>query len=76
MILTLGPPGSLTCLNNLDTLIQICDYLGVPLALEKVESPAATLSFLGIVLDTVKMEARLPQEKLLKFHQEVAMWLD
>ena len=70
------PPGSPTCLNNLDTLIQICGFLGVPLALEKVESPATTLPFLGIVLDTVKMEARLPEEKLLKLCQEVAKWLD
>jgi len=59
------PPVSPTCLNNLDTLIQICDYLAVPLALEKVEGPATTLPFLGIVLDTVKMEARLPEENFL-----------
>jgi len=50
--------------------------LGVPLALEKVENPTTALPFLGIVLDTVKMEARLPAEKLLKLRQEVAMWLD
>ena len=67
--LTMGPPASLTCQYNLDTIVQICDYLGVPLALEKVEGPATTLPFLGIVLDTVKMEARLPEEKLKKLRQ-------
>ena len=75
-LLTIGPPGSPTCFNNLDTLIQICGFLGVPLALEKAEGPATTLPILGIVLDTVKMVARLPEEKLLKLHQEVTMWLD
>ena len=57
----MDPPASLACQCNLDTIVQICDYLGIPLALEKVEGPASTLPFLGIVLDTVKMEARLPE---------------
>ena len=35
--LTMGPPSSLTCRQNLDTIIQLCNHLGVPLALEKVE---------------------------------------
>ena len=31
---------------------------GYTLALEKVEGPSATLTFLRITLDTIKMEAR------------------
>jgi len=50
--LTMGPPSSSTCQRNLDMLVQICNYLGVPLALEKVEGLATALPFLGIVLDT------------------------
>jgi len=57
-------PSSSTCQRNLDTVVQICNYLGVLLALEKVEGPATALPFLGIVLDTTRMEARLPEEKL------------
>ena len=64
--LTMGPPSSLTCRQNLDTIIQLCNHLGVPLALEKIEGPSTFLPFLGIVLDTIKMEARLPEEKLRK----------
>ena len=60
--LTMGPHTSLTCQYNLDTIVQICDHLGIPLAFEKVEGPANTLPFLSIVLDTVKLEARLPKE--------------
>ena len=63
--LTVGPPNSNICQQNLDTIKQVCDILGVPLALEKVEGPATSLSFLGITLDTVTMEAKLPPEKLL-----------
>ena len=35
--LTMGPPHSLTCQQNLDTIKEISDILGAPLALEKVE---------------------------------------
>ena len=73
--LTMGPPSSVSCQHNLDTIIQICNYLGVPLALEKVEGPSTALTFLGIVLDTIKMEARLPEEKLSKLREEVAQWV-
>ena len=72
----MGPANSPICQRNLDILTQICNYLGVPLALEKMEGPLTTLPFLGILLDTVKMEARLPEEKLHKLRQEVAEWTD
>ena len=74
--LTIGPPNSNICQQNLDTIKQICDILGVPLALEKVEGPATSLSFLGITLDTVTMEARLPPEKLRRLQLLVTEWLD
>ena len=34
--------------------------LGFPLALEKLEGPATSLVFLGILIDTVDQELRLP----------------
>ena len=62
--LTMGPPSSPTCQYNLDTLVQIYNYLKVPLALEKVAGPSTALPFLGIELDTIQMEARLPEARL------------
>ena len=59
--LILGPPTSNVCQQQLDAVKQVCNALGVPLALEKVEGPTTCLSFLGITLDTVNMEARLPE---------------
>lgn len=44
--------------------LHICKELGVPVALEKVKGPVTVLDFLGIILDAVKMELRLPSEKL------------
>ena len=54
--LTMGPPDSLTCQKNLDIFIQLCRDLGVTLAAEKMEGPSTSLTFLGITLDTRKME--------------------
>ena len=73
--LTLGPPESPTCLHNLEIIKEVCQYLGVPLALEKVDGPTHSLTFLGIVLDTKNMEARLPHEKLQRIRDQVATWL-
>ena len=44
----------------------MCDNLGVPMAPEKTISPSSVLCLVGIELDTDKMEARLPEEKLRK----------
>ena len=74
--LIVGPPASNVCQQQLDTVKQVCDMLGVPLVLEKVEGPATSLSFLGIILDTVNMEARLPPEKLQRFQLLVVEWLE
>jgi len=73
--LTLAPPDSLTCQRNLDIIRSVCLHLGVPLAVEKVECPSTSLTFLGIVLDTVRMEARLPIDKLRRIRHQVRTWL-
>lgn len=50
----------------LNILKQIFSDIGVPLSAEKTLGPSTSLEFLGISLDTVKMQASLPQEKLLR----------
>ena len=52
----------------------MCEWLGIPLALEKVEEPSTPLNFLGITLDTVRMEARLPTDKLQRARELVSSW--
>ena len=50
--ITLGPPGSLVCQNNVDQMLTTCRRLGVPVAPVKCEGPASVLTFLGFELDT------------------------
>ena len=40
-----------------------------------MEGPTTALTFLGIVLDTSRMEARLPKEKLTRLQSTVAEWM-
>ncbi len=45
--------------------LSLCDLLGIPVVCEKTQSSTCII-FLGITLDTINMEARLPQDKLDK----------
>jgi len=44
--------------------ISTCSRLGVPLEMSKLEGPATCLTFLGIEVDTISMQLRLPANKL------------
>ena len=43
--------------------------------MEKVEGPSTSLTFLGITMDTVQMEIRLPDDKLAHIRQCIDQWL-
>ena len=49
--------------------------LGVPVAMNKTEGPATSLTFLGIVIDTELLQLRLPEEKLGRVRELVRSWL-
>ena len=55
-----------SCENLLSRFISLCNYLGVPIAPEKTIGPETELPFVGITLDSIRMEARLPEDKLKK----------
>jgi len=59
------------CDSDLNNFLSLGDRLGVPIAHEKTEGPSTTLQFAGITLDTINMEARLPDEKLQKCNAQL-----
>ena len=65
---TVGAPSSNECHNNLSLLISLCSKLGLPLAVDKQEGPSSCLVFLGVEVNTDKLELRLliPYDKLLR----------
>ena len=52
------------CSRELTLFLDLCSYLGIPMAPDKTIGPSTVLSFAGIELDTVRSEARLPYEKV------------
>jgi len=55
-----------TCNRILNEFVKLCDGLGVPLAGEKMEGPSTVITFLGLTVDTLKMEVRVPADKIAK----------
>jgi len=64
-----------SCSNNLQIIHEVCSHLGISLALKKVEGSSEILTFLGITLDTHRLEAQLPPSKLQRIRNEVKVWL-
>ena len=63
------------CQDQLNLFLELCSYLGIPIAPEKICGPATTLSFAGIELDSVSFEARLPLDKIDKCLSLIASFL-
>ena len=57
-------PSQDKCHRDLDNFINFCSDVGVPIADEKIVSPATCLQFAGITLDTINMHAPSPEDKL------------
>ena len=72
--LILGPPNTRSCHQDLSTSLDLCDRLGDPIARHKLEGPSASLSFLGIQVDTVSGTLSLPPEKLARLVTLIQSW--
>ena len=61
--LTAGPPDSNICASNLHTMLTFCDKINAPIKPSKVEGPTTCLTFLGIQINTISMEASITSER-------------
>ena len=71
----MGSPDSSRCDQYLSVALHSCEELGFLVALEKIEGPATSLTFLGIVIDTLSLQLRLPEEKLASISAALEKWL-
>ena len=60
----IAPSHSEQCSENLQLLLRECQRLGIPIAPHTTCGPTTCLTFLGIEIDTIKGELRLPADKL------------
>ena len=66
-----GPPNSDSCSKALSDMLLLCQAVQAPVKPEKVLGPSTILPILGILLETVAGEARLPDDKLTALKQEL-----
>lgn len=66
--------GGPECGRDLRVALETCVGVGFPVAEEKTEGPATRITLLGIVMDSDRLELRLPQEKLEKLRELVEKW--
>ena len=67
------PPRS-NCLTALCNILCLFTELDVPIAPGKTFAPTTCLEFMGILLDSNKMEARLPLDKLTRAKEALQQW--
>ena len=72
----IGPPHSPVCATDLGMLNAACAALGVPIAEHKRDGPTTCLTFLGIEIDTMASELRLPRDKLQRLQACLEEWRD
>jgi len=70
----LGPADTQVCLQSLLILKRVCAVLGIPLAQDKQDGPTAVMTLLGIIIDTLRDELRLPEDKLQRLIQATTEW--
>ena len=68
-----GSP-SAACESSLRSMLLVFNALSIPISPGKTEGPSTCLEFLGIVLDSREMEARLPSEKVQRIKEELTLW--
>jgi hypothetical protein len=59
------------CLKSLNTFLEFCKEAHIPVAPHKTSLPCQVLIFLGVELDSIKMMARLPLDKLMRYTKNV-----
>ena len=70
-----SPLGQPTCSESTETMLRVCERLGIPVALDKLEGPATTITFFGITIDTTLQQLRLPPDKLQEMTLLIKSWL-
>ena len=69
-------PSSQQSLRSIKRFVSLCEDIGLPLSDSKTVLNTQVLEFLGITLDTIRMQARLPMDKVTKCIGLLEMLLD
>ena len=68
------PPPRTNCMTALCRVLHLFSVLNIPVAPGKTFPASTSLEFMGILLDSKAMEARLPQDKLARLKTALNDW--
>jgi len=63
------------CGDLMSVFSKVMVELGVPVAVEKTEGPTMVLTFLGLELDSAKMQVRIPMAKIHELTEKISQIL-
>lgn len=69
-----GGATSEECKINLETMLRVCQETGVKVNMDKVVGPTTVLEFLGVIIDSEKMELRMSEDRMLAVKTELLYW--
>ena len=64
--LFIGSPATQECMHSLQSFLTLCENINIPIKHTKTVYPSTVICFLGIELDSIQMESRLPLDKVDK----------
>jgi ribonuclease HI len=70
----MGPADTGKCESDLRVFLDLCKLIGVPIKHEKTVSATNCIIFMGLEIDSVQLEARLPEDKLNKIRDLLAFF--
>ena len=72
--ITIGPPCLPVCTSNLEIMLDTFQDLGFTVFPQKVSLPTTVLEFLGIIIDSDKMQLRISQQRMDGVMEELSQW--
>ena len=72
--ITLAPGNSPVCSKNMETMAVVCAEAGLPIEPSKTVGPTTKITFLGMELDSLEGEIRLPEDKLRALKDLLQKW--
>jgi hypothetical protein len=73
---TCGVKDTYECMSNLTTMLNVCSDCGVLINPAKLVGPVDCIEFLGIIVDSVKMELSISDVRLEGVKKELVKWVD
>ena len=71
-----SPPYDNICRQSLTAMLLTFRNISIPIAASKTQGPVKVIEFMGIILDSVRMEARLPADKIERLRAAFDLFQD